>query len=209
MVTILNYFINSPRPPSPAEVDRKEAEDVLSLFLFIAKRCSLKLQSRIANGERLWSAHPTHIIRDWYRSKSDHGLVSQTIMLPAVLKDVLENEYGFVPFRRTHQSSDSLLPYVVGPDNALRWAEMLVTCQEAMDGLFKSLLNGYDLQLATKGYLSAMILDTVFQRGLLEILITDALAWNMRMKYKRVAGESRLPLLNSNVVCCDVPFPGC
>ncbi|TBU45936.1 hypothetical protein BD309DRAFT_989158 [Dichomitus squalens] len=159
-----NYFAHSPAASS-AKVYKHEGEQITRFFLFIAKRCCLKLHAHIANGRRMWSAHPTS-----YASARD---------------------------RRRLSGYQNL--YIVGPENGLRWAEMLVQCQDHMDKLFASLSQSSPeaQSLAYAAYISAAILDAVSQNGLFEILLTDGLAWHMQMKYVDAVGESRRPMLNS------------
>ena len=83
----------------------------------------------------------------------------------------------------------------------LRWTEMLVQCQDNVDKLFASLSRQQispEIQSITDaGYQSSAILDAVFQNGLLEILLTDDLALDLRKKYADAVGKSRWPMLDS------------
>ena len=83
----------------------------------------------------------------------------------------------------------------------LRWTEMLVQCQDNVEKLFASLSRQQispEIQSITDaGYRSSAILDAVFQNGLLEILLTDDLALDLRKKYADAVGKSRRPMLDS------------
>ena len=198
VITALNHFVHSPSASS-AEASKLEQAQITLFFLFIAKRCCLKLHARIANGRRMWSAHPISLVREWYASDHSQSFHPQTLALPASLEQALEKKYQLSPARDRRRLSGDRIPYIVGPENVVRWAEMLVQCQDSMDKLFVSFSQESSSEpqsLADAGYQSAVILDAVFQNGLLEILLTDDLARDMQKKYVET-GELRRPMLNS------------
>ncbi|TBU52490.1 hypothetical protein BD310DRAFT_1043038 [Dichomitus squalens] len=198
VITALNHFVHSPPASSAEEFNHKRVQ-AMQFFFFIAKRCCLKLRARIANGRRMWSAHPTSLIREWYASDRSRSLHPQTLALPAFLEQTLEKDYQLSPAAERRRLSGDRILYIVEPENVLRWAEMLVQCQDNMDKLFASLSQSSPeaQSLAYAAYISAAILDAVFQNGLLEILLTDGLARHMQEKYMETVGDLPPPMLNT------------
>ncbi|EJF56064.1 hypothetical protein DICSQDRAFT_150620 [Dichomitus squalens LYAD-421 SS1] len=120
IITALNYFVHS-SPASLAEKTNQEGHQTALFFFFIAKRCCLKLHARIANGQRMWSAHPTYLIRAWYVSHHSQSVIG----LPAVLEQILEKHHQLSPARDHHGLSGDRIPYTIGPEDVLLWAGML------------------------------------------------------------------------------------
>ena len=149
----------------------------------------------------MWSAHPISVVREWYASDHSRSFHPQTLALPASLEQALEKKYQLSPARDRRRLSGDRIPYVVGPENVLRWTETLVQCQDNVDKLFASLSRQQispEIQSITDaGYRSSAILDAVFQNGLLEILLTDDLALDLRKKHADAVGKSRRPMLDS------------
>ncbi|TBU52837.1 hypothetical protein BD310DRAFT_962377 [Dichomitus squalens] len=124
VITALNYFVHS-SPASLAEKINQEGHQTALYFFFIAKRCCLKLHARIANGQRMWSAHPTYLIRAWYASHHSQSFHPTVVGLPAVLEQILEKHHQLSPARDHHRLSGDRIPCTIGPEDVLRWAGML------------------------------------------------------------------------------------
>ncbi|TFY71943.1 hypothetical protein EVG20_g1054 [Dentipellis fragilis] len=209
--TIVNYLITSSPPTSQMTPLGYESILTSLFFMFIAKRCYLKFLARIANGERMWSAHPTSLIRAWYASDNsdrNRSFVPQTLLLPATLEHALARTYKLSPARNIRPPSSGRLTYLVGPENVSKWAEMLVRCQEELEALLLS-LQEEDIPdvVMDAGQESAFMLDTVFQNGLLEILLTDELVAHMQTCAESALRDARRPMLNSYVLVSNEKLP--